>query len=316
MEYKDYYKILGVDKSVGKTELKSRYRKLARQYHPDVNTTDKDAASRFAEISEAYAVLSDDEKRKKYDALGSDWEQYQAAGKEDNFDWSKYASPRNGREQTSEQNWGEFFGSGAGADASEFFRNIFGQAFGGRSTANFARKGPDLHAELPITLEDAFAGGVKVLTVGDEQIRLTLKPGIWDRQTIQIGGRGAPGANGGERGDLYITFLLQPHPDYRLDGTNLYHDLPLGIYDALLGSSQEVKTISGTYEIKIPPETQNGTVFKLKGRGFPIYDKPGSSGDLFLKVQLQLPQKLDAREKALITELAALRKDKAGGERK
>ena len=146
MEYKDYYKILGVDKSVGKTELKSRYRKLARQYHPDVNTTDKDAASRFAEISEAYAVLSDDEKRKKYDALGSDWEQYQAAGKEDNFDWSKYASPRNGREQTSEQNWGEFFGSGAGADASEFFRNIFGQAFGGRSTANFARKGPDLHA--------------------------------------------------------------------------------------------------------------------------------------------------------------------------
>lgn len=316
MEYKDYYKTLGVEKTVGKEELRKRYRKLARQYHPDVNTTDKNAAARFAEISEAYDVLSDDEKRRKYETLGSDWEQHRSSGQGGHFDWSKYASPGSGRQGNEGRSWEDLFkgGTGAGDGASEFFRNIFGQGFRGRGDADFPRKGRDLHAELAITLEEAYSGGAQILTIGDRQIRLTLKPGIWDRQTIKIGGKGAPGTRAGGNGDLYITFLLKQHTEYRLDGTDLHLDLPLSIYAALLGSEQEVKTISGTFNVKIPPGTQNGTVFKLKGRGFPVYGKSDSHGDLFLKVVLRLPEKLNSRENTLFRELAALRNEKVGEE--
>ena len=311
MEYKDYYKILGVEKTASKDELRNQYRKLARKYHPDVNTTDKNATMKFAEISEAYEVLSDDEKRKKYDELGSDWERYQAEGQGDQFDWAKYANQGTGQARSEERNWEEFFGGGA--NASDFFRNIFGRGFRDTSNGSFARKGQDLHADLSISIEEAFSGGVEILTVGEQKIRLTLKPGIWDHQTIKIGGKGLPGVSGGPNGDLFITFLLQPHQFYRLDGTNLHMDIPVSIYAALLGASQEVKTISGTYKIKIPPETQNGTVFKLKGRGFPVYGEPGKHGDLFLRTVLKLPEKLDSRETALIRELANLRKENVGG---
>ena len=303
MEYKDYYKILGVEKTVDTEELKKQYRKLARKFHPDVNTTDKNAASKFAEISEAYEVLSDGEKRKKYDALGSDWEQYKTTGQNDQFDWSKYAKQGNAQAQgqKGEQNWEDFFG------------DFFGQSSRSGGGSSFARSGQDLRAELAITLEEAYAGGTEVLSIGNQKIRISLKPGIWDRQTIKIGGKGEAGSNGGGNGDLFITFLLQPHTAYRIDGTNLYMDIPVSIYSALLGATQEVKTISGTYKIKIPPETQNGTVFKLKGRGFPVYDKPGKQGDMFIKVVLALPEKLDSREIALIKELASLRSGKTGG---
>jgi curved DNA-binding protein len=311
MEYKDYYKILGVEKSAGKDELKKQYRKLARKFHPDVNTTDKNAGARFGEISEAYEVLSDEEKRKKYDAFGADWEQHQSSGQAEGFDWSKYAQS-GGQEGKAAPGWEDIFGEGA--DPSEFFKTIFGRGFAGGGRAGYARKGQDLRAELAISLEEAYEGGVKVLTVGDRQIRLTLLPGIWDGQTIQIAGKGEPGAAGA--GDLYITFLIRPHPEYRLEGVDLFKDIPLGIYQALLGAALEVQTISGKFELKIPGETRNGTVFRLKGKGFPVYGKSGSHGDLFLKVALRLPEKLTAQERKLVRELAALRSEKvaAGGE--
>lgn len=307
MEYKDYYKTLGVEKTAGKDELKKQYRKLARKYHPDVNTTDKNAGAKFGEISEAYEVLSDDEKRRKYDAFGSDWEQHQNSGQAGDFDWSKYAAQGSGQEAPA-QDWEDIFGNGA--DASDFFRTIFGSGFGGREGAKFPRKGQDLSAELTISLEEAYEGGVKILSLGDKNIRLTLKPGIWDRQKIKISGKGASGSNGGASGDLYITFLLQPHPEYRLEGKDLHMDLPLSIYSAMLGATLEVRTISGTFELKIPRETKNGTVLRLKGKGFPVYSKPGNHGDLFLRVVLQLPEKPTAKEKKLFRELAALRNEK------
>jgi len=192
-----------------------------------------------------------------------------------------------------------------------FFRNIFGQGFGGRAGTRPARKGQDLKAELSISLEDAYGGETKTLTIGDKKIRLKLKPGIWDRQTIKIKGRGAPGTNGAESGDLYLTFLIKPHPDYRLDGANLFRDIPVSIYAALLGTALEIKTITGTFKITIPPETKNGTVLKLNSKGFPVYEKPGTHGDLFLRVALQLPEKLTPQEKTLFRELAALRNGKA-----
>lgn len=147
------------------------------------------------------------------------------------------------------------------------------------------------------------------MNLGDEQIRLTLKPGIRDRQTIKITGKGGPGINGGENGDLYLTILLLPHPEYRLQGTDLFKDIPVSIYSALLGTEMTVKTISGTLKIKINPETKNKTVLKLKGKGYPVYEKPGTYGDLFLRVDLELPEKLTEQEKELLRELAALRNE-------
>jgi curved DNA-binding protein len=309
MEYKDYYKILGVGKNAGKEELKKQYRTLARRYHPDVNTADKNAGTKFGEISEAYEVLSDDEKRRKYDAFGSDWEKYNASGRADDFDWSKYSPREGGKATEREQYWGDVFGEDS--DASDFFKSIFGQ--GSYRARKGALKGRDLAAELEISMEDAYSGGVKILGIGDRKIRIALKPGIWDGQKIQIGGKGAPGADGGGNGDLFITFRIKPHPEYRLEGTDLFKDIPLGIYSALLGASLEVATISGKFELAIPPETKNGTVFRLKGKGFPAYDKPGVRGDLYLRTVLQLPQRLTVREKELVRELAALRGEKTGG---
>jgi curved DNA-binding protein len=311
MDYKDYYKILGVEKTAGKEELKKQYRKLARKYHPDVNTTDKNAAARFGEISEAYNVLIDDEKRRKYDELGADWERYENSGQSEGFDWSKYATRPPDQEGSSAPKWEDLFGTGS--DPSDFFRTLFGQGFGNRGGSRFPRKGQDLSAELSLSLEEAYAGGAKVLTIGADKIRIKLKPGIWDRQKIKIAGKGLPGSNGGERGDLYITFLLEPHPDYRLDGVDLYKDIPLSIYSAALGTALTVRTIAGTFELKVPPGTQNGTVFRLKGKGFPVYDKSGAHGDLFLRVILQLPEKLTEQEKDLFRQLAVIRKEKVEG---
>lgn len=306
MEYKDYYKVLGVEKGAGKEELKKQYRKLARKYHPDVNTTDMDAGLRFGEISEAYDVLSDDEKRRKYDALGSG----------EDFARSAYANQGSGQEgQGSQgtQDWDGIFGKDS--SSSEFFRTIFGAAFGSGEGARFARKGRNLKAELPISLEEAYSGGAKVLDLEGENIRLKLKPGIWDGQIIQIAGKGASGIGGAESGDLYITFSILPHPEYQLEGKDLFKDISLGIYSAILGADFSVETISGKFELKIPPETKNGTMFRLKGKGFPVYGEPESRGDLFLKVTLRLPEKPTIQEKKLFRELAALRNESVKAEK-
>jgi len=318
MEYKDYYKALGVERTAGKEEIKKQYRKLARRYHPDVNTTDKNAAARFREISEANEVLTDDEKRKKYDAFGSDWELHRNAGQADNFDWSKYASREGGgragpgQAGASAGDWEDMFGGGQGT--SDFFSALFGREFHGRGGSGAGRKGQDMEAELAISLEEAYEGGVKILSIGDKKIRLTLKPGIWDRQKIKIAGKGGSGGRNGENGDLYITFLIRPHAEYRLAGTDLFKDIPVSVYSAMLGAALEVRTISGKFELKIPPGTKNGTVLRLKGKGFPVYGKPGTQGNLFLRVALQLPENLTAQERKLWRELAALRKEKVQGE--
>ena len=299
MDFQDYYKTLGVTPTATTDEIKKAYRKLAREHHPDVNPTDQGATARFAKLSEANEVLSDPEKRRKYDSLESDYNQHQSAAPGDPFDWTKYSS---GAADAGDD------------DASEFFRNFFGQGFGARSNLRVPRRGHDLKASVTLTLEEAYHGGRKHFTVGDEPIGLLLKPGIWDRQSIKLAGKGAPGTHGGEAGDLYLTFLLEPHPDYRLEGTDLHRDLPVGLYAALLGASVEVKTISGTFQLKIPPETKNASVFKLKGKGFPVYDKPGTSGDLFLRLMVQLPEGLSEVEKKLLRELASLRNQSVGKE--
>ena len=302
MDYKDYYKSLGVAKTATLDEIKKQYRAMARQTHPDVNSSDKGAAAKFAEISEAYEVLSDTEKRKKYDSLGSEWDQYQNTDQSSHFDWNKYASGSSSSQGS--PSGGEGFNDD---DMSEFFRNLFG---GGRSGQS---RGSDLKAELTISLEEAYAGGVKHLSVGNQTIRLTLKPGIWDHQTIKIVGKGSPGTPGHPTGDLYLTFLLSPHPDYVLDGVDLYRTIPVSLYAAMLGASLEVATISGKFRVRIPPGTKSGVVFKLKGKGFPHHGKPGTHGDLYLKARVDLPEHLTGDEKVLFGQLAALRNEKVEG---
>ncbi len=327
MDYKDYYKILGVDKNASKDEIKKAYRKLARKYHPDTNPNDSEAAKKFSEINEAHEVLSDDEKRKKYDQLGSDWQRYQQSGGTGGFDWSKYstaspgASPGGGWTYYS-GDFEDIFGEGAGG-FSDFFKTIFGgfgggftedlggfggSGFGGRSSI----KGQDLSAEISISMEEAFRGCTRIIELNGKKMRINLDPGIRDGQTIRLKGKGGAGGKAGAAGDLYITIRVSEHPDYRREGDDLYKDVPVDVYTAMLGGEQEIETISGKYKLKIPPGTDSGTSFRLKGRGFPKYGEQGAKGDLYVKAVIHVPKNLNSEEKELVRKLASMRKNTAG----
>ncbi len=320
MEYKDYYKILGVDTNASKDEIKKAYRKLARKYHPDVNPNDKETAQKFAEISEAHEVLSDDENRKKYDELGADWQRYQNTEGPQDFDWSKYAdggaSRGGGRTyyySGTGGEWQDIFGD-EGDPFSDFFKNIFGggsqrsRGFGG---GEFAFRGHDLTAELTISLNEAYSGCTRIINVDGKKMRITLEPGTKDGQTIKLKGKGGAGSQGGPAGDLYITVKVAIHPDYRRQGDDLFTDVPVDVYTAMLGGDLEVHALSGTFKLKIPPETQSGTTFRLKGRGFPKSGRPDQFGDLYVRVVLRVPTNLSDTEKKMIQELAELRNKRA-----
>lgn len=339
MEYKDYYKILGVSKEATKEEIKKQYRKLARKYHPDTNSGDSRAAHKFSEINEAHEVLSDPEKRKKYDALGSDWQRYQATGSESDFDWSKYTGGFGGGRQSgggrtyqyTGGDWNDVFGGEGGF--SDFFKNIFGgfgQGFdstfdfgsGGRGGEGGAGsrgadpfgfgagdvqsgrqgsiQGRDLAAELSVSIQDAYSGCTKVIGLDGRNFRINLKPGFRDGQTIRLKGKGAQGPQGGKAGDLYITLRVEHHPHYRREGDDLHMDVDVSLFTALLGGELDVKSLGGTFKLKIPAETKNGTVFRLKGRGFPVYEGGGKKGDLLVKAEIELPRNLSSEEKDLI----------------
>jgi curved DNA-binding protein len=304
MEYKDYYKILEVDKSATKEEIKKQYKKLARKYHPDVNPGNQEAEDKFKAINEAHEVLSDAEKRKKYDTLGADWQRYAQAGDAGDFDWQQYAQgggSRQGHYTAEDFNQGDF---------SDFFSSIFGDMGGGgsgRRGRSMAFKGQDYSAELTLTQQEAYGGVQKTLTVNGKNLRITIKPGVEDGQTIRLKGSGGAGANGGESGDLYITLRLAPDSRFTRQGSDLYVDTPVPVYQAALGGEALVHYPGGQVKIKIKPGTQNGTLLRLKGKGFPVYNQAGQHGDLYVKVNLQLPENLSEQETALFQQLAQLR---------
>jgi curved DNA-binding protein len=316
VEYKDYYKILGVDKKASQEEIKKAYRKLARKYHPDVNPNDKEAEAKFKDLNEANEVLSDEEKRKKYDTLGADWNRYQQAGGAPGgggFDWSKYAQQGGGGGGYTryEGNMEDLFGDGG---FSDFFSTFFGGAGGGGSRqrargGNMAFAGQDYTAELHLSLQEAFTGAKKTITVHEKNLRITIHPGVEDGQTIRLKGNGGPGVNGGENGDLYITLRIDPEPDYTRKGNDLYIETQVSVYKAILGGEQVIDTLSGSLKIKIKPETKNGTLLRLKGKGFPVYRREGEAGDLYVKINVQLPENLSAQEKELFSQLAKLRNE-------
>lgn len=292
MEFIDYYKILELPKTASEADIKSAYRKLARKYHPDLNPKNKEAEKKFKELNEANEVLSDPEKRKKYDEYGKDWKHA------DEFKKAQQQSQRNPNQQ---QEYGGFTG-----DFSDFFESMYGG-----SSANKGRqtkfRGQDLNAELHLNLKDVYKAQQQTLTVNAKNIRLTFPAGIENGQIIKIAGHGASGANGGPNGDLYITFSINNDTKFKREGSNLYATVDLDLYTALLGGDVLVDTFDGKVKLKVAPETQSGTKVKLKGKGFPVYKKENEFGDLYITYQIKLPTTLSEKEKELLTELKQIR---------
>jgi curved DNA-binding protein len=299
MAFIDYYKILEVDKKATEAEIKKAYRKLARKYHPDLNPNDKEAERKFKEINEANEVLSHAENRKKYDDYGENWQHAEE------FEKSKQQRQYQGNGQQGGFGGGGFSGGG---DFSDFFESMFGgraASGGGRRSAQF--KGQDFNAELHLELKDVYTTHKRTLTINGKNIRITIPAGIENGQQIKISGMGGEGSGGGPKGDLYITFTVANHTEFKRDKNNLYATVDLDLYTALLGGEITADTFDGKVKLTVKPGTQNGTKVKLKGKGFPVYKKEGEFGDLYITYQVKIPTDLSQKEKELFTELATLR---------
>lgn len=314
MDYKDYYKILGVEKTATQDEIKKAFRKLAVKYHPDKNAGNKEAEEKFKEINEANEVLSDAAKRKKYDELGENWKYYQqSGGQSQDFDWSRYANQGGGGQRYyTNQDFGGFdFGGGGGF--SDFFETMFGgggfsQGGGARRGRRGAQRGEDMRASLSITLEEAYHGVEKTFTIDGQSIKLKIKPGIADGQLLKLGGKGYAGSGGGAHGDLLLSIVVEKDKRYERKGADLYTDLPVDIITAELGGKAEVKTFKGTIKVNIAKESDNGKTLRLPGMGMPVYGKENTFGDMYVKIQLHILKDLSEKEIKLFNQLAALRK--------
>lgn len=305
MDYKDYYKILGVEKNASTDEIKKAYRKLARKYHPDVNPGDKTAEDRFKEINEASEVLSNPDKRAKYDQLGTSWHAYQRGGGGGGFDWSQWVSSSDeGHVDLSDILNNARTAGSRGDNFSDFFEAIFGSMGQARSTSS---QGQDYNQQVEITLEEAFKGTSRIMRIGGRRIEVKIPKGAKTGTKVRVRGEGAPGQNGGSKGDLYLEIKIQPHTTYEQVGDDLYSELPVDLYTAILGGEAVVPTFKGKVKLKIPPETQSGRTFRLKGQGMPKLKQPDERGDLYAKVMVQLPENLTEEEIELFEELADMR---------
>jgi curved DNA-binding protein len=306
MDFKDYYSILGVNKNATDDDIKKAYRKLAQKFHPDKNKGDKTAEEKFKDISEAYEVLKDADKRRKYDNLGSSWNRYRSTGSNTGFNWADWEA-QNSSERKKKTSFGDMFDQGGGGFYSDFFEKIFGSGFGkSRGFNPTPKQGEDFKTEVDISLEEAYKGTSRIIKVNKEKIELKLKQGITDGTVLKISGKGTTGRNGGANGNLLIQVNVKPHPDVEQKELDLYQNIMVDLYTALLGGNIKVKTFSGTVQINISPETQTGKLLKLKGLGMPDYVSD-NKGDLYLKVQIQLPENLSLEEKKLFEQLRKIR---------
>ena len=295
MDFIDYYKILGVEKTASQEDIKKAYRKLARKHHPDLNPNDKEAHKKFQQINEANEVLGDPENRKKYDQYGKDWKHGEEFEK---------ARQQQRRHSNARGNGGEAFsGSFGDDDFSEFFSSMFGGGRSGRARETKFR-GQDFEAELHLGLRDASVTHQQTLAVNGKNIRITIPAGIEDGQKIKLKGHGGPGINGGPNGDLYITFQIAEDPKFKRSGDDLYTIEEIDLYTAVLGGEVMINTLGGKVKLKVAPETQNSTKIRLRGKGFPKYKKDGEFGDLYVTYHVKLPSNLGEKEKELFKELA------------
>lgn len=310
MAYIDYYKVLGVDKSATQDEIKKAYRKLARKHHPDLNQNDPNAKDKFQEINEANEVLSDTEKRKKYDEYGEHWkhaDEFEAQKRQQSAGGGSGGQWYSGGEGFDTSGFGSAFEGFGGNEGgfSDFFESLFGQR--GRSRgASSGFRGQDYNAELQLSLQEAAQTHKQILNVNGKKIRITVPAGVENGQTIKLKGHGGPGANDGPAGDLYITFSIPEDPVFKRVGNDLYITVPLPLYTAILGGEETIDTLDSKVKLKIKPETQNGTMVRLKGKGFPKYKQEGKAGDLIITYSIQLPTKLTEKQKELFRELQSI----------
>ena len=318
MDFKDYYSTLGVAKTASEKEIKQAYRKLARKHHPDVNPGDKNAETRFKEINEAYEVLGDPEKRKKYDELGANWRMYEQAGAAPggpggfpgggawNVQFGQGGPGGGGFRTMTEEEMRDLFGD---ADPfSDFFHTFFGGARGAesgsrqRGSRTRARQGRDFEQEIELGLEDAYRGAMRRLSINQDgqtrNVDVRIPAGVADGSRVRVSGEGEHGSGGGQSGDLYLRIRMAPHPEFERRGRDLYTHVPIPLTTAVLGGEVDVKTIGGrSLRLKIPPTTQNGQVFRLKGHGMPAVGKPNEFGDLYATADIQLPRTLTPEQR-------------------
>lgn len=300
MDYKDYYKVLGVERSASQDEIKKAYRKLAVKYHPDKNPDDKVAEEKFKEISEAYQVLGNADTRKKYDELGANWKQYENSG------FSGFGGGGQGFNASGFSDFFDMFFGGQGGAGFDI-RDFMGGMGGGRRSTRPA-KGSDLNATINMTLLEAYQGSQRMIDLGGNTIKITIKPGVRDGQVLRIKGKGNLGRNGGDNGDLLIKVSITNDHVYQRDGDDLIRNINVDVYTAILGGKITVTTLKGDVNVPIKPLTQNNSTLRLKGMGMPHYDKEGA-GALLLKVQLLLPEHFSQKELELIKEAKELKSE-------
>ena len=294
MEFVDYYKTLGISKTATQDDIKKAYRKLARKMHPDLNPNDKEAHKKFQEINEANEVLSDPDKRKKYDQHGKDWQHA------DQFEQARQS------QQRSRHTGGQSFSGDEDGGFSDFFESLFGGAAGGGRRTQTKFRGQDHRASLQLSLKDVYTTHQQTLTVNGKNIRITIPAGIENGQTIKLKGYGGPGANAGPAGDLYITFSIHDDPDFKRISNDLYTTVSIDMYTAVLGGETIIETLNGKVKLQVAAGTQNNTKVRLKGKGFPLYKKEGQYGDLYVAFNIKIPVSLTEKQKELFTELSKI----------
>jgi curved DNA-binding protein len=297
MEYRDYYKILGVERAASAEDIKKAYRKLAMQYHPDRNPGDKQAEERFKEMNEAYQVLSDPQKRARYDQLGESYSQWQQNGNPGNFNWGQWTS----QPDMQQVNLDDLFGDGA---FSDFFRSIFGGMAGGQTVRSRGRAGAaSVQQPVTISLEEAFRGTTRTLQIGNRRVEVRLPAGARQGTRIRVPGAGQAGSDGSPA-DIYLVLNVAEDPAFERDGNDLHTQLTIDAFKAILGGEVEVRTLAGRVLLTIPPGTQPEQVFRLAGRGMPQLKNEAVKGDLYVIVKVQIPKGLSARQKTLLEQVS------------
>jgi curved DNA-binding protein len=318
MDFKDYYEVLGVQPDAEKKVIKQTYRQLARKYHPDVNPGNKEAEEKFKTINEAYQVLSDAEKRTKYDELRAQYKRWQqTGGRQQDFDWQNWsAQPGQGVhvQYASPEDLEDLFGSAS--PYSDFFNNIFGQVRGrgrdsGRGTASSPRRGRDVEYEVDLTLEEAYHGTDRLLEIDGHRIQAVIPPGVRTGSRVRLSGQGEPGHNNGPAGDLYLSVHILPNETFEREGDDLHIDVPVDIFTAIAGGETRIPTLERPLMLKIPPRTNARRSFRLRGKGMPHLGDAKTHGDLFALVRLVLPDTLTDEEVKSIRELASSRSNRS-----
>jgi curved DNA-binding protein len=328
MEFKDYYQTLGVTKTSSEKEIKQAFRKLARKFHPDVNPGDKSAESKFKEINEAYEVLGDPQKRKKYDELGANWRLYEQAQQQGQAwpgspfgeaagqggAWNINTGGPGGFRTMTPEEMQDLFGNED--PFSDFFRTFFGGGVGagretrGRGRAARSQKGRDIEHPVELTLEEAFHGATRRISIKQgghaRSVDVRIPPGVKDGSRVRAAGEGESGSNGGPAGDLYLRVHTRQHPVFERKGDDLHTTINVPVTTAVLGGEAQVPTITGSVRLRIPETTQSGQVFRLKGHGMPIVGKPDSRGDLYATVDVQLPRSLTSEQREHYEKLSKL----------